>query len=84
MGSLPDITVIEKCLKKLDLALYRHPYRDTSVKKLFSGKAILLLIEAQLRQHDSLWTITENLKASPTCRSFSSSNRSMPPPFTDA
>jgi hypothetical protein len=62
-NSIPEETVIEKCLKILDVALYRHPYRDHGSKKLLTGKAILLLVDAQLRQYDSLWEISENLRA---------------------
>lgn len=67
MGNIiPEETVIEKCLGMLDMALYRHPYSDHGAKKLLAGKTILLLVDAQLRQHDSLWEISENLRAKET------------------
>lgn len=63
MGSISEKTVIEKCLQMLDIADYRHPYSDHGAKKLLTGQAILLLVEAQLHQHHSLWEISENLRA---------------------
>jgi len=67
MGNIiPKETVIEKCLHMLDIVNYRHPYSDHGAKKLLTGQAILLLVEAQLRRHDSLWDISENLRAKDT------------------
>lgn len=60
---LPQSTVVEKCLRLLNIEKYRHPYLDHGAKKLLSGKAILLFVEAFLHQRLSLWDMEENLKS---------------------
>lgn len=63
INHLPNSTVVEKCLCLLKLENFRDPYLDHGAKKLFSGKAILLFVEAFLHQRGSLWDLEENLKA---------------------
>jgi hypothetical protein len=55
--------VFQKCLSALNVDKYRCPFHDHGAKKLLTGQAIILLIEAQLQQRDSLENISENLKA---------------------
>lgn len=62
-NSLSNNLVINQCLNLLDLKNFRHPFVDTGAKKLLTGNTILLMVEAQLRQHDSLWDISENLRS---------------------
>jgi hypothetical protein len=63
MGNISNITVFEKCFSLLSLKSFRCPFSDTYAKKLLSGSAILLFIDAHLRQLDSLEDIAENLEA---------------------
>ncbi|MBW8352184.1 IS4 family transposase [Bacillus sp. IITD106] len=60
---LPESTVVENCLRQLNLENYRHPFLDHCAKKLLSGKAILMFVEAFLHQRLSLWEMEENLKS---------------------
>lgn len=63
MSTIPDETVIEKCLAIVNVQNYRHPFADHGSNKLFTGKAISILIDAILRQHDTLDDVAENLKS---------------------
>ncbi|MFS0647283.1 hypothetical protein [Siminovitchia sp. 179-K 8D1 HS] len=54
--------VVENCLRLLNLENYRHPFLDHCAKKLLSGKAILIFVEAFLHQRLSLWNAQENLR----------------------
>lgn len=62
-NSISNNLVVHQCLNLLDIKNFRHPFIDTGSKKLFTGRTILLMVEAQLRKHDSLWDISENLKS---------------------
>lgn len=61
--TLPKSTVVENCLRQLNLEDYRHPFLDHCAKKLLSGKAIMMFVEALLHQRLSLAEVEENLKA---------------------
>ncbi|MGP4082580.1 IS4 family transposase [Pseudalkalibacillus sp. R45] len=64
MGNIiSDYPVFQKCLSTLEVEKYRCPFHDHGAKKLLSGQTIVLLIEAQLQQRDSLENISENLRA---------------------
>lgn len=62
MGSIPRNSVIENCLRLLDVHEYRHPFADHGSKKLLTGPAIVLLVEAQISKRETLWDIEENLR----------------------
>src|SRR5690554_84138 len=62
-NSISNHLVVQQCLNLLDIKNFRHPFADTGTKKLLTGRTILLMVEAQLRKHDSLWDISENLKS---------------------
>jgi Transposase DDE domain len=62
-NSISNHLVVHQCLNLLDIKNFRHPFADTGTKKLLTGRTILLMVEAQLRKHDSLWDISENLKS---------------------
>lgn len=64
-NNIPNKSVVEKCLELLDLKNYRHPFVDHGSKKLLTGPAIMLLVEAELKKHESLEDIEENLRSMP-------------------
>lgn len=70
MSSISNISVFEKVLSLLSIENYRCPISDTYAKKLLSGQAILLFIEAHLRQLNSLEDIADNLKAEDQLKSY--------------
>lgn len=65
MDNVPKESVVEKCLELLNLKNFRHPYVDHGSKKLLTGPAIMLLVEAEIRKHKSLSYIEKNLRSSP-------------------
>jgi transposase len=65
MDNVPKESVVEKCLELLNLKNFRHPYADHGSKKLLTGPAIMLLVEAEIRKHKSLSYIEKNLRSSP-------------------
>jgi hypothetical protein len=69
-NNIPDNSTVEKCLEILDLKNYRHPYVDHGSKKLLTGPAIMLLVEAELQKHESLSDIEENLWSKPAIQSL--------------
>lgn len=69
-NNIPNLSVVEKCLQILDLKDYRHPFVDHESKKLLTGSAIMLLVEAELQKHESLEDIEDNLRAKPTIQSL--------------
>lgn len=62
-NSIPNKSVFKKCLDELNVEKFRCPFHDHRAKKLLSGQAIVLLIEAQLQQRESLDNIAENLRS---------------------
>lgn len=64
MDNVPKESVVEKCLELLNLKNFRHPFVDHGSKKLLTGAAIMLLVEAELRKHKSLSFIEKNLRSS--------------------
>lgn len=62
MGSIPRNSVVENCLRLLDVHRYRHPFADHGAKKLLTGPTITLLVEAQIAKRMTLWDIEENLR----------------------
>ncbi|SFQ43510.1 IS4 family transposase [Salibacterium halotolerans] len=67
-NSIPEKTVCEHILSSIQSIDFRDPFHDHGAKKLLTGQALGLLIEAQLRRHESLSDIEENLRARPELR----------------
>jgi hypothetical protein len=61
--TLPDSTVVQKCLALLNLENYRDPFMDHRVHRLFSGHVITMAVEGILMRRESLWDLSENLKS---------------------
>ncbi|RYI24915.1 IS4 family transposase [Bacillus infantis] len=61
--TLPDSTVVQKCLALLNLENYRDPFMDHRVHRLFSGHVITMAVEGMLMRRESLWDLSENLKS---------------------
>lgn len=61
MGTIPDSSVVKKCLRLLNLQNYQHPYADHGSQKMLTGPTIMLVVEAILHKRESLWDIGENL-----------------------
>lgn len=55
MGTIPDSSVVEKCLRLLNLQNYRHPYADHGSQKMLTSPAIMLVVEEILHKRESLW-----------------------------
>lgn len=70
MGSIPQNSVFENCLRLLGVHRYRHPFADHGAKKLLTGPAIALLVEAQMCKRETLWDIEENLRRSQDLQSL--------------
>lgn len=62
-NSIPKKSVFKKCFDELNVETFRCPFQDHGAKKLLSGQAIVLMIEAQLQQRESLDDIAENLRS---------------------
>jgi hypothetical protein len=62
MGNLPDHTVLRQCFSWLHVH-YRDIFRDYRVRKLHTGQAIFLFLEAALQERKSLASISNHLKA---------------------
>lgn len=69
-NSIPSISVFEKCLGLLNLQNFRCPYSDTYAKKLLTGATILLLVNAQLRGHESISDIEIGLRANKVLQKY--------------
>jgi hypothetical protein len=63
MDSIPDPTVVQKCLGLLNLENYRDPFMDHKAHKLFSGHVITMAVEGMLMKHECLWDLSENLRS---------------------
>jgi len=66
MGNITNNQVICKCLNLLNLRDVRDKALDFRVQKLTAAKFVKLMIEAQLRQHNSYSVIVEHLRSSET------------------
>lgn len=62
-NSIPNKFVFKKCFDELNVEKFRCPFKDHGAKKLLSGQTIVLMIEAQLQQRESLDDIAENLQS---------------------
>jgi hypothetical protein len=63
MDSIPNPTVVQKCLELLNLENYRDPFMDHKAHKLFSGHVITMTVEGMLMRRESLWDLSENLQS---------------------
>jgi hypothetical protein len=63
MDSIPNPTVVQKCLALLNLENYRDPFMDHKAHKLFSGHVITMAVEGMLMRRESLWDLSENLRS---------------------
>lgn len=70
MSNISNISVFEKSLSLLSIENFRCPVSDTYAKKLLTGPAILLFVEAHMRQLESLEAIADNLKAEKQLQSY--------------
>src|SRR5690625_4838663 len=71
MGNIiPYTSVFEKCLDLLNLQEFRCPHNDTYAKKLLTGSTVLLLIDAQLRELESLSDIEIGLRANKQLQAY--------------
>lgn len=70
MGNIPKDQVICKCLNLLDLSDKRDKTLDFRAQKLTVTKLVKMVLEAELRQHDSLGFISEHLRSSPLFQQF--------------
>ena len=70
MGNIAKDQVICKCLDLLDLGDSRDKTLDFRAQKLTVAKLVKLIIEAELRQHDSLGVIAEHLRSSDSFQHF--------------
>lgn len=62
MGNIPNHTVLRQCFSWLDVH-YRETFRDYRTRKLHTGQAIFLFLEATLQERHSLNSITAHLKS---------------------
>ena len=64
MDSIPNPTVVQKCLELLNLDNYRDPFMDHKAHKLFSGHVITIAVEGMLMRRESLWDLSEHIHGS--------------------
>lgn len=62
MGNIPDHTVLRQCFSWLHVH-YRHLFRDYRTRKLHTGQAIFLFLEAALQQRYSLDNIARHVRS---------------------
>lgn len=62
--------VFEKINELINIVDYRDPFKDHKAKKLTTGSALALLIEAQLNERSTLEDVSENLRANEEWQSF--------------
>lgn len=70
MSNISNNLVFEKCFSLISMNSLRCPFTDTYAKKLLTGQAILLFVNAYLQNHDSLEQIAEDLKANEELQSY--------------